>query len=233
MSVQMNKPETPVLGLPFSADQDVRTVEHLADGASITHEIKGHVYRSADGVERFDGTAVLTDPNAPEPAQQALIVDLAKHSSVALNSKLKTATVQALPPNAGVTVSFLPQQQPRIQNKLVKPENFTAVNLGKRTQGMLALDGRRVTGTIPVGAVGNDEPLVVTEEEWFAPDLKLVVKQVEQNPLVGERTFELTNISGSEPDPALFLIPDGYKVIDRPPFPTSPPQRPSQPAPQQ
>jgi hypothetical protein len=223
MSVQMNKPETPVLGLPFSADQDVRTVQHLADGASLTHEIKGHIYRSADGVERFDGATVPSDSGAPQPALEALILDRAKHTSILLNTGLKTASVQMLPANASVTVTFLPEQMPRVQNKLVKPENVTTLDLGKRTEGTLSLVGRRVAGTIPVGAVGNNEPLPVTAEEWVAPDLKLVVKQVEQNPLVGERTFDLTNISGGEPDPALFLIPDGYKVIDRPPMPTSAP----------
>jgi hypothetical protein len=223
MTVQPNHPETPILGLPFSADQDVRTVQHLADGTALTQEVKGHVYRSADGVERFDGTLVSNDPNAPESALQALILDRARHTSILLNSRLKTATVQDFPANATVTVSFLPQQQPHVQNKLVKPENQTTIDLGKKTRGMLSLVGKRTTGTIPVGAIGNDNPISVITEAWFSPDLKLIVSHVDRNPLVGERTFELTNISGGEPDPTLFLVPDGYKVIERPLMPSSPP----------
>jgi hypothetical protein len=178
LSVQMNKPETAILGLPFSAEQDVRTVQHLANGTALTQEIKGHIYRSADGVERFDGTAVATNPNAPEPSLQALIIDRARHTSILLISKLKTATLQDLPANATVTVSFLAQQPPRVQNKLIKPENLTTTDLGKKTRGMLAVIGKRVTGTIPVGTVGNNQPILVTSEVWFAPDLKLVVSEV-------------------------------------------------------
>jgi hypothetical protein len=61
MSIQMNKPQKPVIGLPFSADQTVRLVQHLDNGMAITSEMKGHVYRAADGVERYDGGTVSSD----------------------------------------------------------------------------------------------------------------------------------------------------------------------------
>ena len=223
-TIQMNKPEKPVVGLPFSADQSVRIVQHLANGMPLTHEIKGHIYRSADGLERYDGTIPSTDPAHPDPTTMIYILDRVKRTGVLLNSRLKTATVETLPTTATVSVSFLALQQPRVQNQLIRPENLVTTDLGKRTLDMMPLVGKRVTGTIPAGKIGNDQPLPVTTDVWFAPQLKLLVNEVEKNPLSGERTFELTNIRAEEPDPTLFDIPEAYTVKNRGPMPSVLPQ---------
>jgi tetratricopeptide (TPR) repeat protein len=47
---------------------------------------------------------------------------------------------------------------------------------------------------------------------------------VEQNPLSGERTFELSNIRSEEPDPALFQIPEGYTIKEQAPMPSTMPR---------
>ena len=222
-TIQLNKPEKPVVGTAFSADRSVRIVQHLANGMPLTHEIKGHIYRSADGLERYDGTIPSTDPAHPDPTTMIYILDRVKRTGVLLNSRLKTATVETLPTTATVSVSFLALQQPRVQNQLIRPENLVTTDLGKRTLDMMPLVGKRVTGTIPAGKIGNDQPLPVTTDVWFAPQLKLLVNEVEKNPLSGERTFELTNIRAEEPDPTLFDIPEGYTVKDRPAVPSTMP----------
>lgn len=220
LSIQMNKPEKPVIGLPFSADQTVSTTQHLANGTILKSEIKGHVYRSAAGIERYDGVLPST-PEHPDPTTMVYVLDRSKHSAVFLNLKLKTATVEHLPANATVSVKLLPLQQPRTQNQFIKRGDIAVTDLGKRTQGMITLVGKRVTGTIAAGRIGNDQPLSVTTDVWVDPQLKLVVEEVEQNPFSGERRFELSNIRGEEPDPTLFEIPKSYTVKDRPPIPST------------
>jgi tetratricopeptide (TPR) repeat protein len=215
MSIQSNKPQEVVVGLPFSADQSVRIVQHLANGMPLTSEVKGHVYRSATGVERYDGVIASTDPAHPDPTTMVYILDPAKHTSVLLNSKLKTATVEHLPATATVSISFLPLKAAREPGAAIRPADLVTTDLGKRAQGLITLVGKRVTGTIAAGKVGNDQPLYVTTDKWFYPQLRLLVNEVEQNPLTGERTFELTNIRGEEPDPALFAIPTDYAVKER------------------
>ena len=214
MSITPGKAEKSVIGLPFIADQSVHLVQHYANGMALTHEVSGHVYRSADGVERFDGSFPSTDPAHPEPVEMALIVDRNKHIIISMNSKLKTATITHLPDVATVSIRFfaLPNATVAGSTKATSPENPTTSDLGHRTQGMMELVGKRVTATIPAGKIGNEQPIVVTSDVWIYPQLKLLVKEVEQNPLVGERTYELSNIRGEEPDAKLFEVPDGYTV---------------------
>ena len=45
----------------------------------------------------------------------------------------------------------------------------------------------------------------------------MVVYSKQSDPRTGEQTYRLTNINRSEPDPSLFQLPTGYKVV-RVPF---------------
>jgi tetratricopeptide (TPR) repeat protein len=218
---QIGKPDTPTLGLPYTADQTIHIVQHLGNGLVVTHDVTGRLARNADGVERYEGTFPSTDPAHPGSTTIACIIDRYHRTSITLNTTRKTATRQSLPAVATVTVQVLPLQGsgPRI-----KPENVTIADLGKKTMGMLPITGRLVSASIPIGQLGNDQPLPMTTEVWIAPELKLVVRQIEKNPQFGERTLELTNIRGEEPDPALFQIPAGYAISDRAPVQTAPGQ---------
>jgi len=215
MSIQMNKAEKTVVGLPFSADQSVRSVQHLANGMALIHQIKGRVYRSADGVERFEGTAVTTDASQPSPTTLVWIIDPMKHTAMSLNTNLKTAMLTHLPENAAVTVRFLPQQQPAGPGRAVQPTDLVTTDLGHRTQDMLPIVGKRIKGIIAIDKIGNEQPIEVTTEFWVAPQLKLIVKQTDQDPRIGERFFELSNIRSEEPDPKLFELPEGYTLKEQ------------------
>ena len=71
LTIRIGKAEQPVItGLPFSADQSVRTVQQLANGITLTQKMKGRVYRSTNGLERLEGTLVATDPAATNPSDQ-------------------------------------------------------------------------------------------------------------------------------------------------------------------
>jgi hypothetical protein len=225
LTIQMNKPQAPVVGLPFSADMRVQTVRHLENGVELKVEMKGHVYRSAGGMMRYDGTTVSSDAAQAE-STLVYLLDPVKHTAVMLNSKSMTATVQQIPAAATVTVRFLPLQEARIQNRMIKPENLVTSDLGKRTEGAMTLVGKRVTGTIPAGKVGNDQPLTVTGDVWVDAQLKVMVEEVEQDPLAGERRVELTNIHGEEPDAKVFEIPAGYTVREMPVMPPGLPPAP-------
>lgn len=86
-------------------------------------------------------------------------------------------------------------------------------DLGTRDiEGVQAEGTRRIT-TIPAGAIGNERPIETVYERWYSKDLGVVVMSKNADPRFGEQTYRLTNIVRAEPDPSLFSVPSGYKVI--------------------
>ncbi len=77
-------------------------------------------------------------------------------------------------------------------------------------------EGTRSITTIPAGAIGNERPIEIVYERWYSNELQLVVMSKHSDPRSGEQTYRLTNITRSEPDPSLFSLPTGYKVILEP-----------------
>jgi hypothetical protein len=54
----------------------------------------------------------------------------------------------------------------------------------------------------------------VTSETWISPELKIIVRQITNDPRSGKVLTELTNIDRSDPDPALLQPPEGYIIKD-------------------
>ncbi len=84
--------------------------------------------------------------------------------------------------------------------------------------GVQSIEGVEATGTrtittIPAGDIGNERPIEIVYEKWYSKELQLVVMSKHSDPRFGEQTYRLTNIQRSEPDPSLFEVPQGYKVV--------------------
>ena len=65
----------------------------------------------------------------------------------------------------------------------------------------------------------NREPyrhatIVVSDETWYAPDLKITVYSKHSDPRSGDRVFKLENLKREEPAAALFTVPSDYAVKD-------------------
>lgn len=85
-------------------------------------------------------------------------------------------------------------------------------DLGDQTIEGVKARGTRTTTVIPAGAIGNDLPITVTSEEWFSPDLKVLVMTKHADPRSGETTYRLTGIARGEPSPSLFEVPAGVTI---------------------
>ncbi|CAN5319349.1 hypothetical protein BH10ACI2_BH10ACI2_07350 [soil metagenome] len=88
--------------------------------------------------------------------------------------------------------------------------------LGTRDFEGVSAQGTRKVTTIPAGAIGNERPIEIVYERWFSKELGLVVYSKNIDPRFGEQTYKLTNLVRAEPDPSLFALPTGYKVIVEP-----------------
>jgi hypothetical protein len=96
--------------------------------------------------------------------------------------------------------------------------------LGSRQVEGVTATGVRLTQTIPVGQIGNDRPIVITEERWESPDLQTVVYSKHHDPRTGDVEYRLHNISRTEPPASLFQVPATYTIVGAaPPAPPPPP----------
>jgi hypothetical protein len=89
-----------------------------------------------------------------------------------------------------------------------------AVSLGERTLEGLKVTGSRREFTIEAGELGNEQPMVVSTEQWFSPDLGVVVASSHHDPMIGDTNYKLVAISRGEPDAALFKVPADYTQQD-------------------
>jgi hypothetical protein len=90
--------------------------------------------------------------------------------------------------------------------------NSTTENLGQQMMEGVMAEGTRTTTVVPAGAVGNAQPITIVSEQWFSPDLQLLVMTRHSDPRSGESTYRLTNIVRGEPDRSLFEVPADYTI---------------------
>ncbi len=60
----------------------------------------------------------------------------------------------------------------------------------------LAVEGRKHTTVIPAGAIGNEQPITETSEEWSSPELKVLVLTRHNDPRSGESTYYTVKETG-------------------------------------
>ncbi|RPI22480.1 MAG: hypothetical protein EHM61_22175 [Acidobacteria bacterium] len=88
----------------------------------------------------------------------------------------------------------------------------TTEQLGRQIIEGLEAEGKRTTITIPAGQIGNEQPIIITSEQWYSPELQTIIYSKRDDPMAGTTIYRLTNISRAEPDPALFQLPPDYTV---------------------
>jgi hypothetical protein len=85
--------------------------------------------------------------------------------------------------------------------------------LGQKQIQELDVIGSRQVTTLSAGTIGNTKAQPIVKEFWYSPYLgvNLIVKRFD--PRSGIQNFAVDHILLSEPDPKLFALPDGYRVV--------------------
>jgi hypothetical protein len=112
-----------------------------------------------------------------------------------------------LPPGEGVTVEFSGHSS--------KAETKTEKLEARSIEGVQA-EGTRTTTTIPAGEIGNEQPIQIVNENWYSPELQVIVMTSHSDPRFGQTTYKLTNIQRGEPAATLFQVPPDYTVREMP-----------------
>ncbi|MES2900511.1 MAG: hypothetical protein V4723_12345 [Pseudomonadota bacterium] len=90
-------------------------------------------------------------------------------------------------------------------------------NVSNKDLGSKDIDGVKAQGKmrsyeIPAGEIGNKNPIIVSTETWYSPDLQVTVYSKHSDPRTGDRTYRLASLKREEPAPALFTVPSDYKI---------------------
>jgi hypothetical protein len=199
-----------VTGSPFSAVVTSERVQKLVDGNTIDNKTTGNITRDGSGRTRRDITLPSIGLLAASGQLQEIvsISDPVTQTNFILNVSKKTYRKFSSAPggkSGGWAKKFL---------DLPPGESgqTTTESLGAKTVEGLTAEGTRLTRTIPAGAAGNANPIVITTESWYSPDLQVTVLETHTDPRFGASTFQLTNIVRSEPDPTVFAVPSDYTL---------------------
>jgi len=207
-----------VTGAPVTATFTTQTSETLGDGNKIKHNTSGTFTRNGAGSTRQDVTLPAIGPWATSgqtPPHVVLIHDVTANVLYTLDPDKLTAR-QFVPPNWRNGSNGGPAGQanggtgPGFGRK--NSSDTVTSSLGTQTQDGLLLQGTRTTRTVPAGAIGNDNPIQITVDRWYSPDLQMNVIIKRTDPRTGETVFQLTNIQRQEPDPSLFQVPSSYTI---------------------
>ncbi len=232
-------PGAPVVGSPYSATMKNEFVQTLADGTHITQTTTGSIARDSQGRTRQDASLpAIGNLSAADAPHLVFIQDPVAQTAYTLNLTDKTAEkMPAMPPNfaasgpaggAGKVIIQMADGVPpggppppgiAVQRTFITNNDQAQVStedLGSQTMEGVLVNGVRTTRTIPVGEIGNDQPIIVVTEVWTSPDLKTIVYSKRSDPRMGEQTFQLSNIVRSEPDASLFTVPSDFKIVDGP-----------------
>jgi len=229
----------PVAGAPYYGEEVSEHVQTLANGVHITQTNQlVKTWRDSQGRTRTERPITLVRRAQADLPVLIQITDPLAGYVYVLDAEKRIAHRVAAPPQEtgprplqrayvqGSASSILfaeaaaaaPAPEPKRSAAARKPDtqagDVTNEVLGTQTVEGVAAEGTRQTIVYPTGSHGNDAPFSVVSENWWSRELQLTVLSTRDDPRSGVETQKIVNLSTQEPDPALFMVPAGYTVVD-------------------
>jgi hypothetical protein len=197
-----------VTGAPFTAQVNIETTQILSNGTHVDQKETASIARDSMGRTRREMTLSNIGPLAAsgQSPHIAFIRDPVAGKSYILNEDKKTEMTFNRPANAHANG----QGRGEMRERMEQNPNVQTTSLGTKTIDGLTVQGTQVTRTIPAGQIGNDKPIVITRQEWYSPDLQMVISSTRTDPRFGTTTYQVTNIDRGEPSQTLFTVPSDY-----------------------
>jgi hypothetical protein len=204
----------PVLGEPYSAEQEQKTVQVLADGSKVNKGAGHHaVLRDSAGRVRVEQVKVC---QCQKVTVMVFVMDPVAHTLTTWSTDGdKVATVFKLPADTPVQHEApVALTDARGANSRRPQPIITTADLGTETLESMPVKVVKTTTIVPAGRSGNEADITKTHEVWTSDELKLVMKEEWNDPRTGQRTVQLAKFSRGEPNAALFRAPADFKVKD-------------------
>ncbi len=210
----------PITGGPYSAVQSQQSVQTLADGTHLTTRFREEIaaWRDSAGRQRTETRAAQGEKDKPCNSSMLMISDPVAGYVYLLDPADQTAyrlTITAGPPMPAKEISVAQKPASAPADNPPGAPAISTESLGEKTMFGITVTGTLRTLTYPAGSrIGNDRPVTTTEEHWVSPQLGLIVYSHDADPSGRVATFTLRDLSVAEPDPSLFKVPPGYRIID-------------------
>lgn len=91
----------------------------------------------------------------------------------------------------------------------------TTTAMGTKDFDGVKAEGKSTVWVIPAGKIGNRNPIQVTSESWYSPELQVTVYSRHNDPRMGESIYRLAGLQRGEPSAELFKAPEDYAVKKR------------------
>ena len=202
---------TPVANAPFSGVVDIeRSVVHT-DGSIVNLKSIREISRDSRGRIHNEARQFVpvSSTKTPELIHIHLYDPQTRISTMLYprNNTFRTATVNHPPSTVPPSVRFgSPAENSLPQNEFTKEED-----LGIHEVEGVPARGVRESQTIPAENSDTGKEIVITDEYWYSEDLRINLLIKHNDPRTGSVTMTVTQVTRTEPDAALFEIPEGYK----------------------
>lgn len=202
----------PILSAPFTLTLSTDWSRPLGNGGTMTLSNQRHIARdSHDRIYQERWVLVPKDGPIKSTLNVIQVMDPAQHTLHTCFVARKTCEL--------VTYNLLSttNYEPHIGISGPLPNNSgnrTVESLGVADTAGVSTTGTRTTVTFNPGQLGNDRPMVTTREFWYSPHLGLNLRSDVEDPRSGHQVFRASEVTTSEPDPRLFEVPAGYRVVD-------------------
>jgi hypothetical protein len=209
---------TPVPNAPFVATVQIVSHNKLPDGTEHVVTTTNHIARSSSGRIHNERRMLVPASYKGEPRLlSAHIYDPSTRQNIFTDPMTRIARETILPAPERTPANLLPPGQQRV------PPGVTVTSLGTQTQDGVELQGTRKTRILPADASGTGQPVTITDDYWYSPDLSIYLIIRHDDPRTGEQIVAVSHIERIEPPAELLSVPDGYKLVDETPPPPPPP----------
>lgn len=196
----------PLPGKPFSGRSTTEWTRTLEDGTVVTTHLFAMVARDSQGrIYREVHKFVPANSTEESKLYRFKISDPITHTRTTcyvMTHRCEVAGYRA-------ATGFVPRAPGTFDDG---KRALARESLGNDVMDGINVIGSRETLTINAGVVGNSQPLVTTREFWYSPDLQVNLSITRKDPREGTQVIRVNDLSRSEPDPALFKVPNGYVI---------------------
>ncbi len=198
---------TPIPNAPFSGVVNVERTIVQKDGSVMQFKSTREVARDTRGRIHNELRALIpvSSTDTPEPLHIHLY-DPQTRVSTEIDVRRRnfwTRTMNHPPSTEPPSIRFAAPDGNAPPNEFTKQED-----LGIREIEGVPAHGIRETQTV---ADENDgKEVVITDEYWYSQELRINVMIKHSDPRKGTTTITVAQVTRTEPDPALFEVPEGY-----------------------